>query len=79
MYRSEDGKLYGSIEVLLVREVDGVTETLIGTQPPFGGIMVEDFGGKRFVEEPDRFWEGHGFTITAPPILEEARRLGRAS
>ena len=75
--RGNDGKLYGSIEVLLVREADGETETIIGSQSPFGGIQVSEFGGSRFVEERDEFWIDRGFTITVPPILEEARRLGR--
>lgn len=75
--RSNDGKLYGSIEVLLVREVDGESETLIGSQSPFGPIQVAAFGGRRFVEESESFWEGNGFTITVPPLLREAQRLGR--
>jgi hypothetical protein len=77
LHRSANGGLYGTIEVLLVRMVNGCTETIIGEQSPFGGILVSNFEGSRYIEEPDEFWISKGFTITVPPILEEARRLGR--
>lgn len=79
LWRHDDGCLYGSIQVLLTREMEnGEIEVLIGSQSPFGGIAVKGFRGKYLVEERDEYWTGHGFTITVPPILEEARRLGRA-
>lgn len=77
--RSEDGKLYGTIEVLLTRMVEDESETLIGHQSPFGGIIVDRFDTSRFVEERQEWWEAKGFTVTAPPLLEEARRLSRSS
>jgi len=79
-WRGTNGRLYGTIPVLLNRETStGSVETLIGNRAPFGPIMVGQFKEERFVEKDDAFWEGHGFTITEPPILEEARRLGRAT
>lgn len=79
MRRHDNGGLYGTVPVLLSRELaNGEIEVLVGSQPPFGGITVTEFRGNRFVEEHDEYWLGHGFTITVPPILEEARRLGRA-
>lgn len=79
MQRHNDGKLYGTVHVLLTREqLDGEIQEIVGTQSPFGGIAVTEFEGKRYVEEHDEFWTDKGFTITVPPILEEARRLGRA-
>ena len=77
--QSEDGRWYGTCTVLLTRVVDGETQEIVGTRPPFGGITVRDFEGARFLEEWDEFWKARGFTITEPPILEEARRISRAA
>ena len=80
--RHDDGKWYGTMEVLLTRVVEDEdggahTEALHGTRAPFGYVLVSEFEGKHYVEKPDSFWTGHGFTITEPPILEEARRISR--
>jgi hypothetical protein len=75
--RSGDGGLYGSIEVLLTRMKADESETLIGFQSPWGGIHVREYGAQRFVEKDQSWWESEGFTVTAPPLLEEARRLSR--
>lgn len=81
MRKAEDGKWYGTIEVLLIREVDDeyrpMTQTIVGTRAPFGPIYVTEFEGKRHLEEWDAFWIERGFSITEPPILAEARRFSR--
>jgi len=75
--RAENGKLYGTIEVLLTRMVGDESETLIGAQSPWGGIIARGYNGRPFVEERQGWWEAEGFTVTAPPLLEEARALSR--
>ena len=77
LQQHSNGKWYGSALVLLTRIVDGETEQLVGSRPPFGGIHVEEFDGKRFVEEWDEFWTARGFEIVEPSILAEARRKSR--
>lgn len=77
--RHGDGTLRGEIEVLLTRIRDDLSETLVGTQSLVGGIHVRQYGTRRFVEQPQAWWEDEGFVVTAPPLLEEARRLSRAA
>ena len=72
--RESDGQLYGTAKVLLSRIVDGESEELVGSRAPFaGGIMVEEFEGRRWIEEPVKFWTDRGFIITNSPLLLDAR------
>ena len=59
-----DGSVYGTWPVLLSRGVEVIHGTRMGR---YGGVMAAH-EGKPYVEEPDSFWEGHGWTITEPPI-----------
>lgn len=80
--QSNDGRWYGSMEVLLTRVVNGETEALVGHSPPFGQIAAtcSDVKGKKWhIEKPQEWWRAQGWTITEPPILEEARRISRAA
>lgn len=79
LFRSKDGRLYGTVEVLLTRMVHDESEAFIGCQSPWGGISVRNYGNHSFLEKPQEWWESEGFTVTAPPLLEEARRLSRAA
>lgn len=74
LHMSKDGRLFGRIEVLLTRMVGDASDTEIGLQSPWGGIIVDGYGGKAVTEKPQAWWEAEGFTVTAPPLLEEARR-----
>lgn len=73
LVRTDNG-IYGPCPVLLQQDV----EVLVGYQAPFGGIIVKDAPGfAGFIEQPQEWWEAHGY-IVALPILEEAQKLGRA-
>lgn len=93
MRKADDGRWYGTIEVLLVREVGDELEVLVGYASPFGGIMVDrpmrgcaltpgGFWesrpkGEWSVEEPHSWWEKQGFEITEPAILARIRNQSR--
>lgn len=74
-----DGKLYGTSMVILTRDTGAVgdIEQHIGYSAPFGGILVQRFNERSYVEEPWAWWSAQGFDITEPPVLLEARRLSR--
>lgn len=75
-----DGRLYGTSLVILTRDTGVPGEDIeqhIGYTAPFGGILVQRFNERSFVEESFSWWEQQGFEITEPPILLEARRLSR--
>ena len=76
LQRGKDGGLYGSAPVILSREVDGEFVNIIGSAPPFGGIMVsEEYEGKRYREEPYDWWREQGFIISEAPELQVARQV----
>lgn len=61
---ASDGSVYGSWPVLLNRGVEVIHGTRMGR---YGGVMATH-DNNPFMEQPDSFWEGHGWTITDPPI-----------
>jgi len=61
----EDGHVYGSWPVLLYRDLEVMIGTRMGR---YGGVSVDIYEGKRFVEEPDIWWNNRNWHIVEPAI-----------
>lgn len=71
--------IFGTSLVILTRDTGAVgdIEQHIGYTAPFGGILVQRYAGRSYVEQPYQWWRNEGFDITEPPVLETARELSR--